>query len=268
LIILNGLSFALKRFFKNKNTVTILGVVIIIGILYFGYNMQINNAITPISNIPIAKTTIQPRTLVTNDMIEFVDIAPILLRNNVIRTQSQVVGKYTNYNTVVPAGSLFYTGVLVSEESLPDSAFIEVKDGQVPYNFPVDMDSTYGNSIFPGNIVDIYMKATNDASQIMVGKLVENVKVIAVKDNVGRHVFENTDEMRVPSNLIFGVTPEIHILLRKASFMYNYSVELFPVPRGGTVTDEGEIQVSAQQLKDFINANTVNITDTVVEVEE
>lgn len=266
---MNNLSFALKRFFKNKNTVTIIGVVLIIAILYFGYNIQIKNAVNPIPNIPVASKTIQPRTLISSDMVEYIEIAPILLqRGTIIQYGSQVIGKYSNYNTVIPEGSLFYKGVLVDKDQLPDSAFIEVKEGQVPYNFPVTMETTYGNSIFPGNMIDIYMKATNEAGQVMVGKLVENVKVLAVKDNMGRHVFENTEEARIPSSLIYGVTPEIHILLRKASFMYDFEVELFPVPHGGVVNTEGQLQVSAEQLKDFINANTVNIQDSIIEVEE
>lgn len=263
---MNNLSYTFKRFFKNKNTVTIVGVVLIIAILYFGYNIQINNAVNPIPNIPVARQTIQPRTLITSDLVDYVEIAPILLNKSVVTNGSQVIGKYTNYNTVVPEGSLFYRGVLVDADSLPDSAFIEVKDGQIPYNFPATMESTYGNSIFPGNIIDIYMKAETDAGQVMVGKLVENIKVLAVKDNLGRNVFENTEEDRVPASLIFGVTPEIHILFRKAGFMYDFSVELIPVPHGGTISTEGEIEVSAQQLKDFINANTVNIQESVVEI--
>ena len=37
-------------------------------------------------------------------------------------------------------------------------AFAKVKSGEVVYNFPVDMESTYGNSIFPGNKIDIYIE--------------------------------------------------------------------------------------------------------------
>ena len=52
--------------------------------------------------------------------------------------------------------------------------------------------------------------------------------------------------------------------------MYSYSVELFPVPHGVTIsTEEGEKAVSSQTLKDFINANTVAndelIADTTTE---
>ncbi len=260
---MNNILLSLKRFLKNKNTVTIIGVVVVIAILYFGYTMQIRNAVTPITGIPVAKETIQPRTQITSDMIEYVDIAPIMLTDKVVRVSSLVIGKFTNYNTVIPAGSLFYTGVLVEKTDLPDSSFVEVKAGQLPYNFPVTMDTTYGNSIFPGNMVDIYMKAVNDAGQIMVGKLIENVEVLAVKDSSGRHVFENSEEQRVPATLIFGVTDEINILLRKASYMNSFSVELFPIPHGGTVSTTGTLQVSTQQLKDFINANTVTIAEVV-----
>ena len=38
------------------------------------------------------------------------------------------------------------------------------------------METTYGNSIYPGNYIDIYMKAINENGQLMVGKLVENIK--------------------------------------------------------------------------------------------
>ena len=97
----------------------------------------------------------------------------------------------------------------------------------------------------------------------MVGKLLENVEVLAVKDSSGRHVFENTEEDRTPAYLIFGVSEEIHLLLRKAEYLYSYAVELFPVPHGGSVPTEGDTRVSTQYLKDFINANTVSLPTEV-----
>lgn len=264
---MNNIIISIKRFLRNKNTVTIIGIFAIIGILYWGYNSQINKQVNPIRNIPVAKQTIQPRTLITQDMIDYIDIPPILLQNNLILSSSLVVGKYTDYNTVIPAGSLFYKDVLIDKDQLPDAAFVKVKEGDVVYNFPVTMESTYGNSIFPGNKIDIYMKAINEAGQIMVGKLIENIEIIDVKDSNGQHVFENTEERRIPATLIFGVPPEINILLRKASYMSNFSVELFPVPHGGTAPTTGDIQVTSQNLKDFINANTVPNDDITNPIE-
>lgn len=255
---MNSFMISLQKFFKNKNTVTVIGVLAIILILFFGYRYQIKKQVNPVTGIPVAAETIQPRTKITEDMLDYIDVAPIVLqKGEVLTTKNAIIDKYSNYNTIIPKGSMFYKSTVIKEEELPDSAFIEVAEGEVPYNFPVTMDSTYGNSIFPGNYIDIYMKAERKDGKLMVGKLLENVKVLAVKDSAGRHVFENTDEARTPAYLIFGVKPEINILLRKASYMSNYSVVLFPVPHGATVTEEGTTAVTSQTLKDFINANTV-----------
>ncbi len=254
---MNNLIISVKRFFKNKNTVTVLGVIAIVAIIFFGYRSQINNAVNPVQ-VPVAAVTIQPRTEITNENVTTVDMANIAIPTNVYRAKSAVIGMYSNYNTLIPEGSMFYKEALVKEEDLPDSAFVDVPEGQVPYNFPVTMNSTYGNSIFPGNYIDIYMKAVNEEGKLMVGKLFENIEVLAVKDSSGRNVFENTEESRTPAFLIFGLTPEYNILLRKASYMYAYSVELFPVPHGAALsTEEDSTIVSSQTLKDFINAHTV-----------
>lgn len=255
---MNNFIIAMKRFFQNKNTVTIIGVLLVILVLFFGYRYQINKMVSPVSNIPVAAETIQPRTKITSDMIDYIDVAPIVLQSNVYRYANQVVNKYTAANTLIPAGSMFYYETVVEEDELPDAAFVDLEEGEIPYNFPVNMDKTYGNSIYPGNYIDIYMKSYNETGQLMVGKLFENVKVLAVKDSSGRNVFENSEEARTPAYLIFGLNSELNILLRKASYMSQFSVELFPVPHGVNVaTEEGETAVSSQTLKDFINANTV-----------
>ena len=259
---MNNVLNSAKRIIRNKNTVTIIGVIIILILLYVGYSMQINSAVEPIQ-VPVATETIQPRTEITEDMVELIDVPNISLSDNVIRSRTAIVGKYSNINSVIPAGSMFYEDTVIDEEELPDSAFVKVKDGEVVYNFPVNMESTYGNSIYPGNKIDIYMKAGNgNDEQVMVGKLIENIEVLAVKDSSGRNVFENTSESRTPAMLIFGVEEEINILLRKASYLDGIGVELFPVPQGGSVTVEGSTQVSTQQLVDYIEAHSVNIPIT------
>ncbi|MFI3307333.1 MAG: hypothetical protein R3Y21_02075 [Mycoplasmatota bacterium] len=255
---MNNLVYSIKKFLKNKNTVTIIGVVLIVGILYFMYNSQIDAATTPIQ-IPVANQTIQPKTLITADMVTYISVPSIAVSSNVIRASSLIVGQYSNYNTTIPEGSMFYTDVVVSGDTLPDSSFTEIPEGEVVFNFPVTISSTFGNSIFPGNYIDIYMKAVDETGKIMVGKLLSNVEILAVKDSSGQNVFENATETRTPAYLIFSVTEEINILLRKAQYMSTYSVELIPVPVGGSVDTSSGTQVSTTQLKEFIEANTVNI---------
>ncbi len=256
---MNNLAASAKKFMKNKNMITIVGVVAILILLYIGYSTQINNAVEPIS-IPVATQTIQPKTEITDDMVQVIDMPNVSLSDNVIRSRTQIVGKYSNVNSVIPEGSMFYTDTVIDGDELPDASFAKVKAGEVVYNFPVDMESTYGNSIFPGNKIDIYMKVGDGRDEkIMIGKLIENIEVLAVKDSSGRAVFEDTSETRNPAMMIFGLKTDLYLLLKKASYMGTLGVELYPVPHGGNVDTEGATQVSTQQLVDYIEAHSVNI---------
>ena len=58
---MGNLSTGIKKFLQNKNTVTVLGVVVAIIILYVAYNMRVQSAINPI-NVPYAKEQISPGT--------------------------------------------------------------------------------------------------------------------------------------------------------------------------------------------------------------
>lgn len=265
---MNNFKIAFTRFIKNKNTVTIIGMIAIIVLLYWGYSSQVKAA-TDTLPIPVAKETIQPRTLIEAKMLTTIPVPKIAINKDVLKSTALIIGRYTNVNTVIPEGSMIYPSQITTKENLPDSAFVEVPNGMIPYQFSVTMNTTYGNSIFPGNKIDIYMKAVeDDTNKVMVGKLLENVEILAVKDAQGRHVFEDSSESRTPANLIFGVPSDIHILLRKAEYMGN-GVVLFPVPHGGTPTSDqkGDIQVSTQYLKDFINSHTVVIPDEDINID-
>ena len=264
---MNSLTASAKKVFKNKNVVTLIGVIVILVLLYIGYSTQINNAVEPIQ-VPVATQTIQPRTEITDDMVQLIDMPNISISDNVIRLKSQIVGKYSNVNSVIPEGSMFYTDTVIDEDELPDAAFAKVKAGEVVYNFPVNMESTYGNSIFPGNKIDIYMKVGNGTDEkIMIGKLIENIEVLAVKDSSGRAVFENTSEQRSPAMLIFGLKSNLYTILKKASYMDTLGVELYPVPHGREVDTEGATAVSTQQLVDYIDAHSVNLPEPEIPTE-
>ena len=258
---MNNILVSLKRFFTNKNTVTVLGVIVILALLYWGYNTKINNETKPV-RVPVATQTIQPRTLITDEMVTYISIPGAALSTNVKRTANSIVGMYTDVNTVIPAGSMFYSDVLITKDELPDSAFTAVKDGERPYALSVTTANTYGNSIFPGNVIDVFMKATDENGQIMVGRLLAQVEVLAVKDAQGNNVFENREENRTPATLLYGVPQDVYILLKKAEYLKSFGVELFPVPYGGTSPIEGDLTVDRDELVEFINANTVTFTDS------
>ena len=251
---MNDLLAKIKRIAKNKNTVTIVGVILILGLLYWGYSSQVNTSVSPVT-VPVAAETIQPRTQITADMVSDMSVPSIAVVDNVYTSKNAIINMYSNVNTIIPKGSMFYREALVSKSELPDSAFFDIAEDEIPYMFNVTLESTYGNSIYPGSKIDIYMKAADEEGKVMFGKLLSDVLVISVKDSSGNDVFENTEDSREPAYLIFGLKDKYHLLLRKASYL---DVELIPVPHGGKIVSDDKVTtVASTVLEEYITSKTI-----------
>ena len=137
---------------------------------------QVNTQVAPIK-IPVANVDIQPRTLITADMISYTEVLPSTLKGKYILNANLIINKYSNYNTIIPAGSMFYSDAVINERDLPDSAFGAIPEGYTVVSFPVTMASTYGNSMYPGNYINLYFKAINeDTKKLVFGKLISNIE--------------------------------------------------------------------------------------------
>ncbi len=252
-----------KRFLANKNTVTILGVVLAILVLYVGYNYRVKQATTPIT-VPYAKEEISSRTLITSDMIGYMEVSSSVVKSsaNLITNASELINNYVSFGTTIPANSMFYKSQILKSNEMPDSAFADIPDGYTIYSLKVDLHSTYGNSIYPGNYIDLYFKGIDDNRLVMYGKFIESIEVLAVKDSQGNHVFETTVESRTPAELLFAVPDDMYKLLMKAGFITGNSIEIVPVPRNASYSeDPGETNVSSDYIKAFINAKSATIPE-------
>lgn len=251
----------IKRFLSNKNTVTIIGVILGILVLYIGYNYRVKQATTPVT-VPYAKEEISSRTLITTDMIGYMEVSSSVVKNstNLITNASDLINHYVAFGTTIPANSLFYDSQILTSDEMPDSAFADIPDGYTIYSLSVDLHTTYGNSIYPGNYIDLYFKGVDDLGKIMFGKLIESIEVLAVKDSNGNHVFETTVESRTPAELLFAVPDDMYLLLMKAGYISGSSIEIIPVPRNASYSaNPGETVVSSDVIRDFILSKSATI---------
>ncbi len=255
----------LKKLLTNKNTVTVIGVVAAILVLYVGYNIRVKKAINPIT-VPYAKETIKAGEQITEDKVGTIQVPPSMLKGGVFTKQGDVIDKYSRSDSIIPEGSLFYDTVVVEKEQLPDNIIYDVPAGYTLYYMSVNTTTTYGNSIYPENYIDIYLKAETKLedgtqatnNQVMIGKLIENVKVLAVKDSAGQPVFANLDDQKTPSMLIFAVPNEYYALLKKAEFLRTYDTTLIPVPTNESLKDDpGKVAITSEKLKSWINEVTI-----------
>lgn len=244
----------LKKFLSNKNTVTILGILIGVLVLYFSYNYRVKKAIEPVS-VPCAKQAIGATKEITADMIKYVKLSSAFVSKNpnIITDASQVIGKRVTTGTTIPVNGLFYNEQVVSADELPDAAFANIPDGYTIYSLPVSLQTTYGNTIYPGNYIDLYLKAINDENKLIYGKLVESIKVLDVKDSMGNHVFVGNQSQSTPAVILFAVKDDMYLLLKKAELLQSNSIEILPVPRNASYSaNPGETEIKSVYLQNFI----------------
>ena len=242
---------AIKRFFQNRNTVTILAILASVGIIYFAYNYRIKKSTQPV-NVPYAVKEIGPRTLITNDMVAVKKIPGGVVTKDVATATNEIVGKYVINTAVIPEGGLFYRSMLVTWDDLPKGPFDDIGDDETIYPLPVSVESTYGNSIYPGNYIDIYYRLTDpETGKIWIGKFIESIRVLDVVDQYNNSVFETNGTPRKPSKLYFNVTTEMWELFRYINMVGG--IELFPVQRNAEYSKSpSEMKITGNELKKYV----------------
>lgn len=258
---MNGLANSLKKFFTNKNTVTIIGVVAILFILYFLYTKKINDATDEVT-VFVAARTINPQTQITNEDVTTIKVAKAARPDGVILDKNKIVGKYTGVGSTIPEGSMFYDDVIVEKEELPgDWLTLLEKDAdgnlEIPYYFSVNTTTTFGNSIQPGDYVDFYVKMYDPKqnNKLLFGKLVENVKILAVTESSGKDVFRSQTDIGTPAYLNFGLSRDHYNLFKTIDYVNGLDVTLIVVPHGGAIPEENlEINISTADLRTRIEA--------------
>ncbi len=251
----------IKRFLSNKNTVTLIAIIVCTVVLYGFYNWRVKSAVTT-TYVCQATQTIPARTQITNEMVTTTKILSSQKADNMIQTCDKVVGQYASYATEIPENSFFYETSVMDASEMPNSSFDDIPDGHTLYNMSVSFESTYANSIFPGDYIDLFVRTEDEMGLLVYGKFIQSIKVLAVKDDQGQNVFETTIEKRIPKQLLFSVPDDLYLLLKKAELL---GIQIVIVPRNKNYTAEaGETLKSSAWLEQLIIDQTADIPDECV----
>ncbi|MDE5888458.1 MAG: hypothetical protein K2H20_00390 [Bacilli bacterium] len=246
-----------KKFLSNKNTITILGVLIGIVVLYLGYNWRVTKSVQPV-RIPYSNTTMIAGTKITENNIQYASVPKDMISNmtNLVTDTSQIVGKLVAYDAKIPQNSFFYDTSLMTEEEMPDSIFSGIQDGYTIYDMQVTMSSAYGNSIFPNDSIDIYMstEAEDDENKLVYGRFIKSIQVLAVKDGNGKNVFADKDNPTETAHLLFAVPENLFLLLKKAEKL---GITLEPIPRNNSYSKNA---AATELTSDELQAMIINQT--------
>jgi hypothetical protein len=150
---------------------------------------------------------------------------------------------------------------LVTRQDIPDNAFENIPDGATIFSLKVDNHKTLGNSIMPGNYIDLYLHSNDEESKVIFGKFIESIKVLSVRDSGGNDVFADSQAVRDSWELLFAVKNDYYILLKEAEYV---GIDIIPVPRNAQYRDEGiGTKVSREELVTFILEKVSELSDEI-----
>ena len=129
----------IKRFLSNKNTITILGVLLGIVVLYIGYNYRVDQAIDTVM-IPYAQQTITATSEITQDLISTTEVLRSFVssNSNLITETGALINttdpKCITYGTSVPQGAFFYNEQVISCSASPNDPLQNMPDGYTAFS--------------------------------------------------------------------------------------------------------------------------------------
>ena len=244
----------IKKLLLNRNTVTILGVLAGVIALWFAYSITLDKAVKP-TRVPVAVKDIPAGSIITKDDIEYVDInRDVLKKASIITSSSQLINYYVNNNTSVTKGSMFYTSQVVKKDELIDRDLEIIPENYKIYWLSVDNTTTYANSIYPGDKIDLWL-LTNVENNYVYEPFITNIEVLSVKDSKGQNVFD-VNSGRTPAVLAFAVPNDIFVYLSKVGFLSGMS--LYPVPINKNNADkDATTEISNKELQTLIDSKSI-----------
>lgn len=244
----------IKKLLLNRNTVTILGVLAGVIALWFAYSITLDKAVKP-TKVPVALKDIPAGSIITKDDIEYVDInRDVLKKASIITSSSQLINYYVNNNTSVTKGSMFYTSQVVKKDELIDRDLEIIPDNYKIYWLSVDNTTTYANSIYPGDKIDLWL-LTKVENNYVYEPFITNIEVLSVKDSKGQNVFD-VNSGRTPAVLAFAVPNDIFVYLSKVGFLSGMS--LYPVPINKNNADkDATTEISNKELQTLIDSKSI-----------
>lgn len=128
----------------------------------------------------IATHDIEPRTCVSEEDLTEIKVPKEYLNSFVVSHKEDILGKYTDIQGKIPAGSLFYESMLCDPEDMPDIPSAQLKQGQAI--FTLKQESTQLSNLIAGMRVDILAteKQTNQTDVV-----IQHARILVIEDHTG-----------------------------------------------------------------------------------
>lgn len=183
-----------------KKTSAYIGIIAFLIFNVIVFQFALKKSIDAVE-IPIAKTEIVPRTKITEDMIEILEVPKASISENVYTDKQDIINKYNDIEAKIPKGSFFFKELLFEEEQLPDYPSLKLKEGQSVFALSSDLIKSSGNTLMPNQKIDLYVTIEKKKELPITDLFLQDVRILNIKDKKGNTINEKNTAIPYVINL-------------------------------------------------------------------
>ena len=141
---------------NKKRSLLIVSIALMLA-LNGGISLLIVKSMNKTKTVLVAKETLIPRKPIEETDLVSVDLPSHLIPANIYTEKEEIIGKVVAYHASVYEGMFFFKDALDEPTSSKDAPLLRLKENQIAISLGVDVLSSIGNSLLPGQYVDISM---------------------------------------------------------------------------------------------------------------
>lgn len=167
---------------KSIRWLLIAGAILVCNGLLF--DVAVKNSVDYIE-IPVAAVLITPRTKISESHIRMERVPSAMVSDSIHKSIDDIVDLWVKYSVTLAPGSFFYHEYVEVAENVGDHPQLMLEHGQGVASLAVDLLTSAGNTLLPGQYVDIVFTSKDKRKPIVSDVIFRSVRVLAVKDRNG-----------------------------------------------------------------------------------
>lgn len=169
---------------NKKKSIIVISIALMI-VINVSVSFLIVKTLTKSTDVFVAKTTLVPRNPITEDDIQTISLPSNLIPNNIFTSKEDIIGQVVSYDSSIYQGMFFFKEALDDPIKSNDAPLLRLKDNQVAVSLSVDVIKSLGNTLLPGQYVDLVYTYPIRNENPIVDTIYKNVRVLALKDRYG-----------------------------------------------------------------------------------
>lgn len=192
----------------------------------------------------IAKKDILPRTCIQQSDLQEIQVSGAYLNENVVLDKNEIIGKYTDIQGKIPAGSLFYRSMLIDASKISDLSSALLNEGQCIFSLQTGSLSSFS----AGQRIDLYWQ---DAQSEANGVLIKNARILTIKDPQGLNI-DDEESTGIPYMMDLAIREADFVIVNQASqrgtFTYIITNDTYDTDLEATLTDDAALLEHVQNV--------------------